>query len=338
MVYMLYSKHYSFVFFLSVESIFHCFSLSVQLLLPFWGKWPYSCSTTAKITFSLSFPQIFKDAQRSVAPSVGHNFYCAKRSKISDWNLSMDAWRILIWKGAGLDISLFFFFYLAWHSFKLFFFCNMKPIFVLFFFLRLKRKPNKTPGCPKGLWVFGKGGQQWKNPLEPQVALTLSYERPGKYWLWSEIVYMTFFCNWTFGRVIIHFFLSHSQRVKCTSSLLSTWHKARDGRPRFPARFSSQSWKKVDWFFLFTSLNGYWVCQRVFLFSQAITIVLIVVLTFVTPSPRVQPSQQPAPPLWARLCVPGTVPLHGLLFQPTAPRLLLPHGWWVAFCVLHWHF
>lgn len=79
--------------------------------------------------------------------------------------------------------------------------------------------------------------------------------------------------------------------------------------------------------FLFTSLNGYSVCQRVFFFVRPFTIILLVLLTFVTLSPRVQPSQQPASPLRARLCVPGSVLLQGLLLQPTAPCLLLPHGW-----------
>lgn len=65
------------------------------------------------------------------------------------------------------------------------------------------------------------------------------------------------------------FLFPHSQRVKCTSSQLSTWHKARDGRPRFPARFSSQSWNKVDWFFVYISEWLFSLPEGVF-FRQAI--------------------------------------------------------------------
>lgn len=71
-------------------------------------------------------------------------------------------------------------------------------------------------------------------------------------------------------------------------------------------------------FFVYISEWLFSLPEGVF-FVRPFTIILIVLLTFVTLSPRVQPSQQPASPLRARLCVPGSVPLHGLLLQRTAP-------------------
>lgn len=65
---------------------------------------------------------------------------------------------------------------------------------------------------------------------------------------------------------------------------------------------------------------------------------LTVWLTFVLLSLRVWPSQHTASPLQSRLYVPATVPLQGLLLQQTAPYLLLPNGWWAAFCAPYWYF
>lgn len=145
------------------------------------------------------------------------------------------------------------------------------------------------------------------------------------------------FYNWAFGLPInscINFFFS--KRVKCSSSLLSTWRKVGDGRPSFSAQFSSQSLDKVDWFYVYTSERVFSLPKGVFF--RPFRVILIVQLTFVMLSLRVQPSQRTACPLRTRLCIPATVPLHGLLLQQATPCLLLPHGWWAAFCVPHWHF
>lgn len=144
------------------------------------------------------------------------------------------------------------------------------------------------------------------------------------------------FDNWAIDSPTTLVKLLLPKRVKCSSSLLSTWQKVADRRPSFSAQFSSQSLEKVDWFYVYTSERLFILQKGVFF--RPFRVILTVLLTFVMLSLRVQPSQWTASPLRTRLCIPATVPLHGLLLQQATPCLLLPHGWWAAFCVPHWHF
>lgn len=105
------------------------------------------------------------------------------------------------------------------------------------------------------------------------------------------------FCNWIFEWVINYYFFSRSQRVKCTSSLLSIWHKARDRRPRWPARFSSRSWNKVDWFYvyisewLFNLPQGVFFCRAIqYYFNSAADICHAVPQSATFPATSVSPA------------------------------------------------
>lgn len=104
-----------------------------------------------------------------------------------------------------------------------------------------------------------------------------------------------------------------------------------DERLSFSVQLSSQRLDKVDGFYVYTSERLFNLPKGVF--SRPFRVILTVLLTFVVLSLRVQPSQRTASPLRTQLCIPATVPLHGLLLQQAPPCLLLPHGWWAAVCV-----
>lgn len=78
-------------------------------------------------------------------------------------------------------------------------------------------------------------------------------------------------------------------------------------------------------FYVYTSERLFNLPKGVFF--RPFRVFLTVQLTFVVLSLRVQPSQRTASPLRTRLCIPATVPLHGLLLQQAPPCLPLPHGW-----------
>lgn len=56
----------------------------------------------------------------------------------------------------------------------------MESLCFCVYFYRHQRKPDKTPGCRKGLWVLFKEKQTWQNSVEIPVAFALSHECSGK--------------------------------------------------------------------------------------------------------------------------------------------------------------
>lgn len=101
-----------------------------------------------------------------------------------------------------------------------------------------------------------------------------------------------------------------------------------EGRLSFLVQLSSQVPAKVHRFSLYKFSYIYKAIQfAIRCFLQSIQSYFTVRLTFVVLSHRVQHCQRTASPLWTRVCIPATVPLHGLLLQQAAPCLLLPHGW-----------
>lgn len=267
-----------------------------------------------------------------------HSFFglLTKRRKIFDW--MQEQLTDLFEKGLGRIVvrpSI-------WVDtiFTLLPFSKCMNLFLFFCFLRPKRKPNKAPRCPKGLWVFCSWGEQWKNPLEPPVALKLSYELTGKYWLRPQIDNMTFFVIGYLNEllIIIFFFLLSKGEMYIITVVYVTQSERQEAQVACPVLIPElEQGRLILCLHLWMAIQFAAGCF--FFLVGPFSIILIAPLTFVTLSPRVQPSQRPASPLRARLyCVPVSVPLHGLLLQPAAPCLLPPHGWWVAFCLLHWHF